>query len=55
MYRELAETGEIISYEFLEKTMREKKSTHRNILEIESRFLREVEEAQGMAIEEDCL
>ena len=57
MYRELAETGEVISYSFLEKTMSEKKATHRNILEIESRFLREVDvreqEVVDMAVE--CL
>ena len=51
MYRELAESGEVISYSFLEKTMREKKVTHRNILEIESRFLREVEVREQEAVE----
>ena len=32
-----------VSYEFLEKSMKDKKATHRNILEIENKFLRQEE------------
>ena len=43
MYRELKGGTELLSYDTLEKTMRQKKKTHRNILEIENKFLKEIE------------
>jgi hypothetical protein len=41
MYIEMSRTnaGGVLSFELLEKTMMEKKKTHRNILEIERNFL----------------
>jgi hypothetical protein len=59
MYLDIARSGNEsdsnLSYEVLEKTMKDKKATHRNILEIENKFLRQLESSAEMVINEEIL